>query len=64
MWVDQRVIHLMADGIHQREGRTDTNANSTSVGYTGSPKFAALMPKFQDGTVNDSSSPVPNKAET
>ena len=22
MWVDQRVIHLMADGIHQREGRT------------------------------------------
>jgi len=54
----------MADGIHQREGRTDTNANSTSVGYTGSPKFAALMPKFQDGTVNDSSSPVPNKAET
>ena len=22
MWVDQRVIHLMADGIHQREGGT------------------------------------------
>jgi DNA-binding NarL/FixJ family response regulator len=22
MWVDQRVIHLMADGIHRREGRS------------------------------------------
>ena len=36
MWVDQRVIHLMADGIHRREGR-DLSQGADGAGATGAP---------------------------